>query len=92
MRIKLSELDYKDENVWLMFGDCLERMKEIPDGSVDVVVSDIPYGIDFSNWDITHSNTNSALLGASPAQSKSRVFKTRGKPKNGWSKNDASRG
>ena len=26
----MSELDYKDENVWLMFGDCLERMKEIP--------------------------------------------------------------
>ena len=83
--------DYKDENVWLMQGDCLERMKEIPDGSVDVVVSDIPYGIDFSRWDVTHSNKNSALLGTSPAQSKSEVFKTRGKPKNGWSKNDASR-
>ena len=24
--------DFKDENVWLMQGDCLERMKEIPDG------------------------------------------------------------
>lgn len=29
--------DYKDDNLWLMFGDCLERMKEIPDGSVDMV-------------------------------------------------------
>ena len=28
----------------LMQGDCLERMKEIPDGSVDMVLSDIPYG------------------------------------------------
>lgn len=28
----------------LMLGDCLERMKEIPDGSVDTVLSDIPYG------------------------------------------------
>ena len=27
-------MDYKDENMWLMLGDCLERMKEIPDGSV----------------------------------------------------------
>jgi len=27
-----------------MQGDCLERMKEIPDGSVDMVLSDIPYG------------------------------------------------
>ncbi len=87
----MNTLDYKDENIWLMHGDCLERMKEIPDGSVDVVISDIPYGIDFSNWDVTHSNTNSALLGASPAQTKSGVFKKRGKPKNGWSKNDLSR-
>lgn len=28
--------DYKDENIWLMHGDCLERMKEIPDGSQTV--------------------------------------------------------
>ena len=30
-------------NVNLMKGDCLERMKEIPSGSVDLCVSDIPY-------------------------------------------------
>ena len=28
----------------LLLGDCLERMAEIPDGSVDMVMSDIPYG------------------------------------------------
>lgn len=28
----------------LMQGDCLERMKEIPDGSVDLVLTDPPYG------------------------------------------------
>jgi len=84
-------MDFKDENVWLMQGDCLERMREIPTGSVDVVISDIPYGIDFSKWDVTHNNKNSALLGASPAQSKSAVFKTRGKPKNGWSNADTGR-
>lgn len=27
----------------LMLGDCLERMKEIPDGSVDMVLCDLPY-------------------------------------------------
>ena len=32
--------DYKDENIWLMQGDCLERMKEIPDGSVDAIICD----------------------------------------------------
>lgn len=28
----------------LLFGDCLERMKEIPDGSVDLILTDPPYG------------------------------------------------
>ena len=37
--------DYKTENVWLMKGDCLERMKEIPSGSVDMILTDPPYGI-----------------------------------------------
>lgn len=57
--------DYKDDNLWLMYGDCLERMKEIPDGSIDLVLTDPPYniarennfktmgraGIDFGDWD-----------------------------------------
>ena len=33
-----------DNSLWLMHGDCLERMKEIPDGSVDMVLTDPPYG------------------------------------------------
>ena len=32
--------DYKDNQFWLMKGDCLERMKEIPSGSVDMVLAD----------------------------------------------------
>ena len=36
-------MDYKDDNLWLMKGDCLERMKEIPDGSVDLTVTSPPY-------------------------------------------------
>ena len=28
----------------LMHGDCLERMSEIPDGSVDMILADLPYG------------------------------------------------
>jgi len=76
----------------LMQGDCLERMKEIPDGSVDALISDIPYGINFSEWDIKHDNKNSALMGVSPSQQGSGLFKTRGKPKNGWSKSDCNIG
>ena len=29
----------------LLHGDCLEKMKDIPDGSVDMVLTDIPYGV-----------------------------------------------
>lgn len=35
----------------LMMGDCLERMKEIPDGSVDLVLTDPPYGTTDCKWD-----------------------------------------
>lgn len=33
----------------LMQGDCLEMMKDIPDGSVDMVLTDPPYGMDFQS-------------------------------------------
>ena len=32
-------------------GDCLEVMKDIPDGSVDMVLCDLPYGTTNCNWD-----------------------------------------
>ena len=35
----------------LMQGDCLERMKEIPNGSVDMVLTDPPYGTTQCKWD-----------------------------------------
>ena len=43
--------DYKDDSVWLMHGDCLERMKDIPAGSVDLVLTDPPYGTTACRWD-----------------------------------------
>lgn len=39
------------DSPWLMLGDCLERMKEIPDGSVDMVLCDLPYGTTQNKWD-----------------------------------------
>ena len=44
-------MDYKDDTTWLMKGDCLERMKEIPDGSVDMILCDLPYGTTACKWD-----------------------------------------
>jgi site-specific DNA-methyltransferase (adenine-specific) len=35
----------------LMQGDCLERMKEIEGGSVDMVLTDPPYGTTACKWD-----------------------------------------
>jgi len=35
----------------LYHGDCLEVMKDIPDGSVDAVITDPPYGTTACKWD-----------------------------------------
>lgn len=34
-----------------MQGDCLERMKEIPDGGIDMILTDPPYGTTACKWD-----------------------------------------
>ena len=35
----------------LMRGDCLELMKDIPDGSIDMILCDLPYGTTACKWD-----------------------------------------
>ena len=35
----------------LKHGDCLELMKDIPDGSVDMILCDLPYGTTACKWD-----------------------------------------
>ncbi|MEG0215792.1 MAG: site-specific DNA-methyltransferase [Hungatella sp.] len=35
----------------LFEGDCLEYMNEIPDGSVDMILCDLPYGMTQNQWD-----------------------------------------
>lgn len=42
---------YKDSSIWLMQGDCLDRMKEIDDCSVDLVLCDPPFQITTLAWD-----------------------------------------
>lgn len=34
-----------------MLGDCLERLREIPKGSVDMILCDLPYGTTQNKWD-----------------------------------------
>ena len=35
----------------LMHGDCLELMQSLPDGSVDMILCDLPYGTTACKWD-----------------------------------------
>ena len=38
-------------SIELMYGDCLELMKSIPDASVDMIMCDLPYGTTACKWD-----------------------------------------
>jgi len=45
-------MDWKDKFLdKVVCGDCLELMKELPDGCVDLVVTDPPYGVGKAKWD-----------------------------------------
>ena len=37
----------------LICGDCIEAMRQIPDGSIDMVLADPPYGTTANKWDRT---------------------------------------
>lgn len=39
------------KNIELWHGDCLEEMKKIPDGSIDMILCDLPYGTTKCKWD-----------------------------------------
>lgn len=38
-------------NTWIQQGDCLELMKQMPDGKVDLILTDPPYGTTQCKWD-----------------------------------------
>lgn len=76
----------------ITLADCRKHIPLLADNSVDLFLSDIPYGINLNEWDVLHNNTNSALLGQSPAQEGKLAFKRRGKPINGWSQADRNIG
>lgn len=72
--------------------DCTKHLSKLDEESIDLLLSDIPYGICLDDWDVLHNNTNSALLGQSPAQIGKSGFKRRGKPIRGWSSADRNIG
>lgn len=46
----VSKIDLS-KSINLFQGDCLEVMKDIPDGSVDLILTDPPYGTTACKWD-----------------------------------------
>ena len=76
-----------DKNFTLYNGDCLEEMKKIPDGSVDMILTDPPYGTTACKWDtvidldlmwvqlkrIIKPNGAIVLFGSEPFSSKLRM-------------------
>jgi len=71
----------------ILLGDCLELMKDIPNGSIDMILCDLPYGTTFNHWDIVipfnelwkeyeriiKINGAIVLFGAEPFSSKLRL-------------------
>lgn len=71
----------------LLHGDCLELMKDIPDNSIDMVLTDPPYGTTACKWDtvipfepmwnelkrITKDNGAICLFGSEPFSSHLRL-------------------
>lgn len=71
----------------LMHGDCLELMKQIPDNSIDFILTDPPYGTTNCKWDsvvdfglmwkelkrIRKDTTAIALFGSEPFSSSLRI-------------------
>ena len=45
-------LDWPSMIQKLILGDCLEKMAEIPDEFVDLILCDLPYGTTACKWDI----------------------------------------
>jgi DNA modification methylase len=44
--------DWHVEDGWrICLGECIDRMADIPDGSVDMVMADLPYGTTACKWD-----------------------------------------
>lgn len=49
----MTTYHYADETLTLHHGDCLDVLRSLPDASVDAVVTDPPYGLEFmgKEWD-----------------------------------------
>lgn len=79
----VKEAFYYDKTGMLLKGDCLDWMEKFPDGSVDMILADLPYGTTACKWDtiipfnllwkqyerISKQNTPIVLFGSEPFSS-----------------------
>ena len=51
------------QRVELKHGDCIELMRELPDNSIDSIVTDPPYGLEFmgKEWDAPWKATGAVI-------------------------------
>jgi len=70
----------------LILGDCLEKLKELPDNSVDSVVTDPPYGIGFMNKEWDSPQKHMELIEREQKRSEERFKEGKSPVKVGFSK------
>ncbi len=51
MTTSVDLMETAPNNIVLWHGDCLEKMKQIPDDTIDLVLCDLPYGVTKCKWD-----------------------------------------
>ena len=51
MATSVDLMETAPNNIVLWHGDCLEKMKLIPDETIDLVLCDLPYGVTKCKWD-----------------------------------------
>ena len=55
-------------------GNSIEVVKSFENDYVHSIISDIPYGICYNEWDVLHNNTNTALEELPPLKLKRAGF------------------
>jgi site-specific DNA-methyltransferase (adenine-specific) len=78
--VESKEINIKDFENKIINGDCIEEMKKLPDNSIDAIITDPPYGLEFmgKSWDSFSDNGDSELLHNIQNDGKDNVYKNKG--------------
>jgi len=61
--LELPEAYYQDSEVYIIHGDCRDLLPLIPEKSIDLVLTDPPYGIDFQSARRTEWQRKDKIIG-----------------------------